>query len=583
MQRTAVPLFLLIFFFSGIVVPASGQQTETQAQQNLLPEIDPQDIEIRSQFQARFPGLRRQPILGFNPKPRIFQLDPNRTPFIESEEAVAASVPVGQLDRPEAPVYKPLSYADPSMGFARIGIGTYITPEVDIYAIKGFRDKNWVSGNISHRSSNGHLENQDSSFRDFRTSVRSRLSLTQKALLHLNTGIFTEFNYLPADELNNIPENPAVSKSSRSGIRFGGEFSYDQTSLTGFESEFNVYSHQFELSDTGGESETIPGTATEWGASVSSGYYWAGSRIEEVFSAYLGFDTGNIETIGSVNNNWSILEGGAGYERLLNYQTDIDAYFGLALVSDAYDGSAFYIVPKIDARHTLLDGLDVRLRLSGAPNHQSIREIQQRNKFLGLTTPVAHQYNSELRAEVIFEPLSGTMLTGGSQFQHIRNYTYFTRNERSTELLPGEIITTRYSYRSNFENANFLKVYASFSQQLAAEKFWISSDVYWQRPRLSGNDKIPYVESLGVSATASFRPIRDLVIEGWANYKGSRHNPAGDDLDSYFLLGSRFELALAANAGIYAKIMNINDVEYQVWQGYPERGFQAYVGITYLF
>lgn len=204
------------------------------------------------------------------------------------------------------------------------------------------------------------------------------------------------------------------------------------------------------------------------------------------------------------------------------------------------------------------------------------------NRFIGLTDPVSHQYNTEARGEVILEPLSGTMFTGGVQFKHIRNYAYFTRTE-DLVTFPEGTAEARFSYQPNFDNASFLKVYGSFSQQLAAEKFWVGADAYWQRPRLSGNNQIPFVEALGLKGTASFRPIRDLVVEGWADFKGSRYNPNGDDLSSFLLIGTRFELALTSNAGIYAKLLNINDVNYEIWQGYEERGFQAYVGITYLF
>lgn len=577
MSKNAATFLLLILLFAGSAVSLSAQQTDPQTQQNLLPEIDPQDIEIRSQFQARFPGLRRQPILGFNPKPRVFQVDPNRTPFIESEEAIAASVPVGQLDRPEAPTYTPLSYVEPTSGFARLGIGTFVTPEADIYAIKGFGNKHWVSGNLGHRSSNGHLEDFDSSFRDLNATLRAHLRLSESALVKLNTGVFSAFNYLPADQVNSTPLQQAGARSSRSGGHFGGSFAYNRTSVTGFRSDFNLYNHQFNISNSGGL--TQEGDPSEWGVSVDGVYSWAGSRIEEVFSAYADVNAGSIGVIGSESNEWSVTQAGARYERLLNYQTDIDASFGLALVSDAFNESKFYIAPKLDARHTLLDGIDLRARISGSPSHNSLREFQNMNRFIGLTTPVSHQYTSELRSEVIIEPLSGTMFTGGVQFQHIRNHAYFTRNQSGNS----QNNTTQYSYSPQFENANFLKVYASFSQQLAAEKFWVSADAFWQRPRLSGNDKIPYTEALGISGTASVRPIRDLVVEGWVDYSGSRFNPLGDDLDPYFLLGARFELALAGNAGIYAKLLNINDVDYEIWQGYRERGFQAYVGITYLF
>ncbi|CAN5171009.1 hypothetical protein BH23BAC3_BH23BAC3_00150 [soil metagenome] len=583
-MHSKVVLFLFLFLLTaGITTSLNAQEAAGQTQQTLLPDIDPQDIEIRSQFQARFPGLSRQPILGFNPKPRVFQLDPNRTPFIESEEAVAASLPVGELDRPDAPGYTPLTYTDPSTGFARLGIGTYTTPEADVFLIQGLGNKNWVSGNLNYRSSDGHLETYQSAFRDFDTVVRSQFQLSDRAQLRLNTGLFSNFNYLPPDESETEVFPRTEAKSTNNGIRFGGNFDYNRTSISGFSSAFNVYRNQFEIIDLLDEDgSTIPGTANEWGGNIGVNYAWAGSRVEEVYSIYAGLKGGGIDLINRERDDWSISEAGVKYERLLNYQTDINASFGGALVTDAFEDSRFYITPVLEVRHTLVDGIDIRGRLSGTPQHNSFNQYREINRFIGLTEPVSHQYNSELRAEVIMEPLTGTMFTGGFQIQNVRNYAYFTRSEGG-EMFPDVTTGTRFSYQPNFDNASFLKLYGSFSQQLAAEKFWVSADAYWQRPRLAGNELIPFVEALGVKGTASIRPIRDLVVEGWADFKGSRHNPAGEDLSSFFLLGTRFELALTSNAGVYAKLLNINDAGYEIWQGYEERGFQAFVGITYLF
>ena len=58
-------LLFTIFFITMHAWAQSG----SNAQNTLLPEINPQDIEIRSEFRAKFSGLRRQPILGFDPKP----------------------------------------------------------------------------------------------------------------------------------------------------------------------------------------------------------------------------------------------------------------------------------------------------------------------------------------------------------------------------------------------------------------------------------------------------------------------------------------------------------------------------------
>src|SRR5690625_2711202 len=109
---------------------AGQTQTQADVERSLLPDIDPQDIEIRSQFQARFPGLSRQPILGFNPRPRVYQIDPDRIPFIEDEEAQLANLPMGRLDRPDSPEYNALGYAPPKYAFIRAGVGSDITPEI---------------------------------------------------------------------------------------------------------------------------------------------------------------------------------------------------------------------------------------------------------------------------------------------------------------------------------------------------------------------------------------------------------------------------------------------------------------------
>src|SRR5690625_5017451 len=108
-----------------VAVQLAGQtQTQADVERSLLPDIDPQDIEIRSQFQARFPGLSRPPILGFNPRPRVYQIDPDRIPYIEDEEAQLANLPMGRLDRPDSDRHNALGYAPPKYAFIRAGVGS---------------------------------------------------------------------------------------------------------------------------------------------------------------------------------------------------------------------------------------------------------------------------------------------------------------------------------------------------------------------------------------------------------------------------------------------------------------------------
>ncbi|HKL18603.1 MAG TPA: hypothetical protein VJ905_06530, partial [Halalkalibaculum sp.] len=112
-------LFLFFLFLAVLTIPSVAQQQDTE--NSLLPEIDPQDIEIRSQFRARFPGIRRQPILGFDPTPRVYQVDPNRQPFMETQEQVVANLPVSELSRPNPPAYNPMRYSENIQAYSRLG------------------------------------------------------------------------------------------------------------------------------------------------------------------------------------------------------------------------------------------------------------------------------------------------------------------------------------------------------------------------------------------------------------------------------------------------------------------------------
>jgi hypothetical protein len=566
-----------LFCCISLLVTTIAFAQEAQAvQQSLLPEIDPQDIEIRSQFQARFPGLRRQPILGFNPRPRVFQIDPNRQPFIEDEETVMANLPIGQLDRPQAPVYQPLGYADPQNGFARIGVGSYITPEADVYAITKLDSRNWVSANLNYFSTDGHLDEFTSSSRNVDLSINSYSAFTKRLKLATNLGVRSNFNHFPGLVTENGEPQNVRNRVSGEGFGGGAELTFAQTSLSGFSLSVDGYANQFELDSA---LDNYGGSLNEWGVSGKAEYSRLGENIQEVHRLRLTSSTGGIQTFGNSAQSWSVSQLSAHYERLFDYKTDIKASLGVAGVSDAVEDYTFYVTPSITAVHTLFDGLDVRAKFSGTPSHRSLAGIQSENRFIDLSVPVQHQFEWMALAEVILEPFSGTWIVGGVSYQNIRNHLYYNRNENA---IAGTGFTEGF-YQATFNRANIPRLYGAFSQDLRPDVLWVRADGYLQRPRLSGNEKIPFVESVGIKGTVSFRPVRQLIVEGWGEFVGGRKDSFDNDLSSFILLGGRFEFSVNERLGVYGKLLNLTGEEYELWQGVPERGFQAFVGVTYLF
>lgn len=575
MART-LSLFIISFLFlAGSSLLA--QDTQTDAQESLLPEINPQDIEIRSQFQARFPGLRRQPILGFNPTPRVFQSDPNRMPFIEDEETVVANLPMGELDRSAPPVYEALGYRSPQNGFARMGFGSYITPEADVFAITRAGSNNWISGNLNFTSTDGHLEDRRSSYRFFDGSIRSFSKLTDHTSLRLNAGAESSFNHFPEldPDTSFEPEDPNT-RINVTGFRGGADLNIARNSLAGFTLSAQGFANEFDMVS---DEPFFEGGATEWGVNARAEYSRLGNNIEEVHRIRLQNQSGGMNPAETDNFNWSVSNLSLHYERLYNYVTDVKAELGVAAVTDAFSDFSLYLAPRIRVDHTLFDGLKVRGEISGSPKHASLHDIYQENRFFDYTTPLRHQYEGLVSGEIETEPFRGTKLMGGASFQAISDYQYYTRNE----YLDGSLGMGRAYYGAAFEDASILKFFGSFSQELSPEVFWITADAYWQRPRLSGNENIPFIESHSIKGTLSFRPLKQVMLEGWSELISSREDYFGNELSSFIQLGARFEISITEQAGVYGKLLNLLDQEYQIWQGYPERGFQAFVGFTYLF
>jgi len=583
MNRLLFALLLTSFtLFAGVNAVAQDAQQQSGTQQTLLPEIDPQDIEIRSQFQARFPGLRRQPILGFNPRPRVFQIDPNRTPFFEDEETVVANLPIGVLDRPEPPRYMPLGYSDPQNGFARIGIGSYFTPEADVYAVGRLNEKNRVSANINHLSTDGHLDGFKDSFRNSKIEMRSVHRVSGKTTVQTNLGVKSMFNHYPGMILQDGEPGDDNTRTEALGTYGGFDLNYAQTSLSGVRVGLDGFSNQFDLTS---DQPQLEGDAIEWGINGYAEYSRLGGNVEEVHRIKLATNAGGFDPLGAAESgSWSVTKVTAHYERLFNYQTEVKAGAGFSGVSDAVNDFSFYPVADVSITHNLFSGLDLKAHLSAAPSLKNMGRVYSENRFVDFNGQLQHQYEWRGLAEVQIEPVSGTTFTGGVSYQNIKNYLYYTRNNNvlnvGAQVPP--VLTERY-YGLNFENANFFKLYGAFSQDLKADVIWIQADGAWQRPRLSNDEKIPFIESLSIKGTIAFRPFSQLVVEGWGEYVGSRNDSEGDEMSSFINLGGRFEISLNDRLGVYGKLVNLLDEEYELWQGYPERGFQGYIGITYLF
>jgi len=128
--------------------PASSDTTA-------LPNIAPQEVEIRGQLETRFPRLQRQPLVGFNPPPRVPILSSDRRPLIGEYRQDTADLPGSPLRRPDM---APRSFhaGTPLLGQVEALSGRYFDRQARVRVQAPLSSLTQLSGRLSYRGSEGH-------------------------------------------------------------------------------------------------------------------------------------------------------------------------------------------------------------------------------------------------------------------------------------------------------------------------------------------------------------------------------------------------------------------------------------------
>jgi hypothetical protein len=568
MKRSIVATFLFLLI-SG--VDAFAQTGSTQ--NSLLPEIDPQDIEIRSEFRARFPGIRRQPILGFNPKPRVFRIDPNRVPFMESDREAVASIALTQLDRPEPPFKSILQEPPRTNAFVKAGFGSFTTPELEAYVLRRLNNESIASINIDYSSSNGHLENQDSGFRFFDLNGVYGTKLKGGAKLSAKVGAFSDFNHL-FELSNNVPsDNSGTPEKDYKGLNAGIILENNSNDLEGWELYFNTSAVNIDL--------MAPNTALRGSQSeqiIQTGFKkeWAGSKLYDVLTAKIDVEGGNYSTEGAGDTQWLNTSVTFGYSSLFNYATEIELEGGIAYLSDGFRSKPLLVLNS-KLNHTIKEGLNLTGKIYAQPEMKSVWEHHQNNRFLNIGSQTQFQYTFGVDGGIEFYPMESTKLFGTISYKAIDNYSYYSRASRAFGAN-----TEQTFYTINYSDASKFKMELGVTQQIISDKVWFDGFVYAQRPELKSGSDIPFEERLGAEAVFSIKPVDQFTVSSWMQYIGEREDgssPNTQTVDGYILVNAGADYKFNEKFGVYLKVLNILGQNYEVWQGYEERPFQIFGGI----
>ena len=569
--------FLLLFLWVVVGYQAGAQTDQTGRDNSLLPDIDPQDIEIRGEFRARFPGLRRQPILGFSPKPRVYQIDPQRMPFLESSDQIVANLPVSEISRPKPPRIHLFSFPQSNNWFARGGFGSFVSPEGALYGSAGLSETSWLLLSSEYHSSDGHLDLFNTGFRFFDGQATYLTRPKPDRQWRVKAGWRSDAHYgLQLPVANSTTINSPARKEY---LGFSGGLGYEKLNnpFSGFQFALDGYYQDIAVSQWAADASN-----TEFGGDLELRKQWAGEEINRTYSFALLGEAGQYQINQAGDTEmWQTYKAEAGWKALFSFDTELSILVRGGLFANEQSDATLFVLPDIAFSHLISDRLKLKLTARGDVDFLSNRDHMEINRFLHPFQQLQHSRTLEGIAEADYQVSPRTLVTAGASYTRTADYAFYRYN-----LLSGSDPTSGF-YDVQFADMVSPKVFAGFTHYLIPKRFWVDAEVYLQDPEveLAGTTtEVPIIEKFGSEITASYDTGRRLQGELWGRYLASRPSAGTvNGPDDILLLGATIDFDITKRFSIYAKVLNILGQEYAYWTGYQERPRQAYAGVTVSF
>ncbi len=545
-QRLFIAMLLVL-----MVSSASVAQTQTGT---LLPEIDPQDIEIRGDFRIRFASLIRQPILGFTNNQRIYALDPNRLPFMETEEQIRASMPIDDLERPVAPTRRRIVYPQKSTLYGKAGFGRFNSPEASLAVETPLKETSSVVAGFTYDGGGDHLD-VNSSYRLMNAQAGVSTKIRSNGNFRLMGSVQSDVN---------DTNNPDVQKEYF-GAGLHAQYRHVTNSLTHTEltAGYSIYDIGSNLAFTNDQEHRISSRFTR---------QWAGTRTNDIFLVHGRADLGLIRNNNTQSQTWALVGVQPRYQIRQKYNSRITmggrAYFG----TDE-SGSKPVLYPDAKVEYFGIDNIILSGHLYGEMSNRGLDGIHTDNRFTGLNVQVQNERRWIADTRLDIQVLNAISVYGGVQYRYSPKYAYF---QKSPLLISGSPYEMFYD-----EKMMQLQVKAGAQVTIIPSLVTLHGWVYNQNHSLKDGGKIPFVENTGLVAETQFTPFRRLAIKSWVQFIGDRETGQESEvLDSFVLVNAQAEFMLTNQIGFYFKGLNLLGQDYQLWSGYTERPLQLYGGVV---
>lgn len=573
-------------------VPALGQDDDDQGSDPTLPDIAPREIEIRGQLEVSFPSLQRQPLIGFNPPPRVPQIPADRRPYVAEYKQDSADLPPSPMGRPDPPPVNTVQGLSPIQGEVEISAGRYLSRTVAGRTGLALTGTEAVYGSLLYRGSNGVEPDEtypeaSSSYDSFVGQVGLQTHRARFVAGAELAGFRDEYELYGLRDLASAEQTFPTRTGRRLGtsawLRTQGDAPVDLTTRLDYGStkyQADVFSEDDRLPD----GATVEGLNERRERRLTLDADLAIPFGQQRIWADLGASTAGLDEDGLLGTTVTSLDLGAGAQ--FRYRRAFDIRLGAQVMAfnapdpeedGAIDIGKSYFAPAVHVRTYPFPGFMIYVENEPGLTLNTLDDLFQHNPYL-VTEPTQQPTARIIDAEGGVNLFIGRLqLNGQAGYIRSPNWLYFEEPVSAAEApVTYGLTVTRYDEVDIFHAGGALSLVLDGGLQAS-----LSSS--FRHGRLTDTDThIPYFSPIvGEFMLAYVFAQRRARLQMTTTYERARYwsTDTSRRIGDYFDLDVIGTYNFTDSFGAILRVENISADRLEYWDRYPQDPLVVGAGI----
>ncbi|NND72875.1 MAG: TonB-dependent receptor [Rhodothermales bacterium] len=571
---------------SGAVVSEVAAQDSLNSQL-ILPNLTPREVEIRGDLVISFPSLVRQPLIGFNPPPRVPDIAPDRMPYVDEYKQSGDDLPDSPLVKPTPPPVTSLTSGDQSFGEVEATTGNYFNRTVRIRAGFPVSETSNIELDVDYHGSNGNevFSSIPDVVNDYDT-FEGRLDLNHSSRsfrARASIGGYSDaYNLYPVGSLINAPSFNLTPDRTVNG--FGGELSLGTGTASRVQVTSAVGFGQYVMDTDLQSSGSIPDMLLERTEQNVTG------RLGVTFpvgNASIGLDgRGGLNRLDSGDADEaenSHISGGLKYRTLIGNSVELSLGARILAISitEGSTRDASYVAPSF--RLTLSPNPWVDVYASNDPmiENNTITTVTRSNPYVidqPALEPVVYPINAETGVKIYSGPIR---VVGRAGYQVSPNFKYF-RRATTAEISEAVEAFSAISY----SDASILSGGGDISIALPGRLSFTLGGKYRYAQFENSDDPVPYVAPITGRVSLAYNdPNSRFAAEIASDYTGKRFvdRSKSNELHGYSSLNLSAIYNVNSHLGIAARVNNVFSDDLESWENYLQSPVRVAAGLRLLW